>query len=214
MIKLVVSDADGTLINKSEAFISNDADRVIRCLAEKGIVFAVASGRCFKQLYNIMKENDNIYYICSDGGCVIYKKEVIYKRVIDEKTVLKYSDRDDFSFHETPRGGEKIKIIKSGALYSETPQGCYEIYRDKDFTEWIKNGASKGAAVEFIKKELKIKASETAVFGDNINDLSMLRCAGHKYIMKNSTLHKRGTYGTVTDNIIKNLKEISDGKGE
>ena len=41
--------------------------------------------------------------------------------------------------------------------------------------------ATKGGAVRYIQNELRVTPAETVVFGDNFNDISMLKCADRSY---------------------------------
>jgi len=77
MVKLVVSDMDGTLVNSKDEF-SEDLFLRIEQLKEKGVRFAIASGR---QYYNIEKRFENIKddliviaengaMICDHGSCI------------------------------------------------------------------------------------------------------------------------------------------------
>ncbi|NLP22214.1 MAG: HAD family phosphatase [Erysipelotrichaceae bacterium] len=52
-----------------------------------------------------------------------------------------------------------------------------------DIFSWKTN---KGAALEILQQRLDIKKEETMVFGDNLNDLEMYRCAVESYAMENS----------------------------
>jgi len=45
---------------------------------------------------------------------------------------------------------------------------------------------SKGNALEIISRKLKVDLSEVIVFGDNYNDMEMLRCAGMPIAMENA----------------------------
>ena len=91
MIKLMVSDMDGTLLEKGKEFISDNINNIIKELKSKDIIFAIASGRHYNDLYRITKEMDGIYYICCDGGCIIYNNEVIamYKVYDKDNTKMK-----------------------------------------------------------------------------------------------------------------------------
>lgn len=68
--KMVVSDLDGTLLNGS-TLISNENYEAICKLGEMGIVFAVATGRCYGEIPDVLKNCKYIkYYINSNGGSV------------------------------------------------------------------------------------------------------------------------------------------------
>ena len=79
MIKLIVSDIDGTLVKDGTLDINPEYMDVIRKLTEKGIHFVACSGRQYsseKQLFAPVK--DIISYI-SDGGTLIRTSEKILK---------------------------------------------------------------------------------------------------------------------------------------
>lgn len=214
MIKLVVSDIDGTLLKKGEEFISDGIKNIINNIKDKGITFAIASGRQYNELNLITKGMRDIYYICSDGGCVIYNEEVIYKKEIERASLKNLLKNKNVFFHspfETTKGYLKDDIIKVSAYgggFFENPFGTYEVYRDKDWREWIKNDAGKGQAVEFLQKILNISFKETAVFGDNFNDMGMFRKASERYCMKSAPNQVKMLCNNTVDNIEKSLSEI------
>ena len=76
----------------------------------------------------------------------------------------------------------KIKLdnlgVKSGILN--------KVYEDSSWTEYIKAYTDKGTAVEQLQKENNISTSETAAFGDNLNDLNMLRKARYSFAVSNA----------------------------
>ncbi|MDE7380078.1 MAG: Cof-type HAD-IIB family hydrolase, partial [Clostridia bacterium] len=78
MIKLIACDLDGTLLPPSKV-MPEETFPLIRKLAEKGVVFAPASGR---QLPNLKKlfapVLDVIAIIAENGGLVWYGGEIIY----------------------------------------------------------------------------------------------------------------------------------------
>lgn len=215
MIELVICDVDGTLLPCGENKISDGVLAAIRSLKNKNIVFAAASGRQYSELFDIFGGLDDMYYICADGGAVIYCGEVIYKKPISDFSVRSVFDKPNFVFHmpfrscfcdsslgtvmaaRYGRNAEHIrnlsdlcdvvKISKFGAVYSEAPPCSFEVYKNNEWTDWISAGGGKGAAVEFLQRRLKVGFCNTAVFGDNLNDLSMLRRGAYKYIMKKAT---------------------------
>ena len=211
MIKLIVSDMDGTLLEKGKEFISDNINNIIKELKSKDIIFAIASGRHYNDLYRITKEMDGIYYICCDGGCIIYNNEVIYKKEINKSLIKKIKD----VYYHTPFEIKKcyeekdsiVKISTSNKGFTETPAGTYEIYRDKDWREWISFDCGKGQAVDFLQKENNIKVCETAVFGDNFNDTGMFRKAGKRYCIKNAPTQVKMMCNSFIDDIEKSLKE-------
>ena len=213
MIKMVVSDVDGTLLQKGEKTVNDELMEIIEKLKSKNIIFAVASGRHLSELKDIFHNSKDIYYICSDGGCIEFGGDIIYYKDIDNYIIDNLKCREDYIFQcskytyyngknthllnilknkyrdklrLTDKISNIVKIIKYGAGYSETPPCTYEIYKDSNWREWIKNGTSKGNALSFLQSRLGVKVNETLVIGDNFNDLSMMRYAGEKLCMESS----------------------------
>ncbi len=91
MIKLIISDIDGTLVpDGSGAGVMNpEYFDVIRDLAARGITFVACSGRQFVSMYKIFEPvADKIYFICEGGGFVSNgKREVLHSAVLDPEDV-------------------------------------------------------------------------------------------------------------------------------
>ncbi len=93
MISLIVSSIEDTLITKENHYISEEIIEHILDLGKKGVHFAVASARNYDAIYPMFgKVKDDIVYICNDGGCVIYRDEVISKNVIDRLVLSDVTD--------------------------------------------------------------------------------------------------------------------------
>ncbi len=87
MMKLVVSDVDGTLLRCGEKALSRETFTVIRALKEKGVLFVVASGRPYANLKQLFGEvSDDIGFIASDGAFVSYQSEVIGRFPIERES--------------------------------------------------------------------------------------------------------------------------------
>jgi Cof subfamily protein (haloacid dehalogenase superfamily) len=83
MIKLIVCDMDGTLVCK-DGQLPSDFALVLDAMREKGVLFAVASGRPYIALYDILNPyGEDIIYISENGAYTRYKNEIILKRTFD-----------------------------------------------------------------------------------------------------------------------------------
>lgn len=115
-IKLVVSDIDGTLIGHTEDskyFISKDTVEEINRLKDKSIHFLVATGRHYKDAYNILK-NEKIEmlspaYVVGMNGSQIYSVDQ-KKLLVDEFIQEKYRDTI-FKLYETALNDEPENIV-------------------------------------------------------------------------------------------------------
>ena len=62
-----------------------------------------------------------------------------------------------------------------------------EIHRSKnEYLEIVNRAATKAQAIQFMEKRLGVSADEVIAFGDNYNDLDMLRYAGYSVAMGNA----------------------------
>lgn len=89
MIKLIVSDLDGTLLPPSKE-LPEETFPLIEKLYDKGVVFAPASGR---QLPNLKKlfapVLDKIAIIAENGGLVWHKGEIVYSSPTAKEDILR-----------------------------------------------------------------------------------------------------------------------------
>lgn len=71
MIKLVVTDVDGTIVQESVGGLNPEYFDVIRKLHKQGIKVVIASGRSYSSLYNLFKPVEDIVWFVADGGTAI-----------------------------------------------------------------------------------------------------------------------------------------------
>ena len=84
LYKLVVSDLDGTLLN-SKKEVSNKNQRAIEALRERGIFFAIATGRSDLLTRRYISELDITTPIITCNGGIIkdmHKDEIIHKQLL------------------------------------------------------------------------------------------------------------------------------------
>lgn len=95
MIKLVISDMDGTLIDRDEV-LPDKAIKIAKALKEKGIMFTVATGRveCMAESYVKDLEID-IPYIACNGVTIVKGSEVLKRNKIPLKGLREIMDRAD-----------------------------------------------------------------------------------------------------------------------
>lgn len=73
MIRLIVSDIDGTLVPEGGSCLNPEYMQVIRKLQEQGVLFAAASGRQASSIDAVFHEIRNRIYYLSDNGAYIQK---------------------------------------------------------------------------------------------------------------------------------------------
>lgn len=89
MIKYIFCDLDGTLYHGG---ISDKDVEAIMNIEKQGVIFHVATGRVFKQAYNMINEKFKLngYFICENGSFIYDKdKNLVFKENIDDNLVRK-----------------------------------------------------------------------------------------------------------------------------
>ncbi|MEG1582820.1 MAG: Cof-type HAD-IIB family hydrolase [Cetobacterium sp.] len=90
MIRLIVTDMDGTFLNDEKKF-SNEFWDIYEKLEQKNIKFVVASGRQYQNLRkNFEKIKDRIIFIAENGSYVVENEKELYSRVLSEDLIKKY----------------------------------------------------------------------------------------------------------------------------
>jgi Cof subfamily protein (haloacid dehalogenase superfamily) len=90
MIKLVVTDMDGTFLNDDKKF-SEEFWEIYSKMEEKGIKFVVASGRQYQNLKkNFEKIEEKIVFIAENGSYVVENGKEIYSRTLSKDIIEKY----------------------------------------------------------------------------------------------------------------------------
>ena len=93
MVRLVVSDVDGTLLRNGQKTIPEEIIEIIKSLKERGIMFAVASGREYSNLRDLFEPvKKDIIYICVNGALVVYDDKLISKTPLERKTAFSIAD--------------------------------------------------------------------------------------------------------------------------
>lgn len=90
MIKLVVSDVDGTLIYKREKLNKKRFPVMLKSLADSDVPFFTATGRHYREIRKMFGEQTNNFIsICCDGAYAVAKQTLIYSLPIP-KIAIKY----------------------------------------------------------------------------------------------------------------------------
>lgn len=108
MIKLIVSDMDGTFLNPKGAYDKERFQKLLDKMTEKGISFVVASGNRMDRLNVIFSGiSGNIDFVAENGALVIDHGEVIARESMSEEQVNAVLDFFDGKFQD-------YRIVLSG----------------------------------------------------------------------------------------------------
>nr|MBP3599379.1 HAD family hydrolase [Eubacterium sp.] len=237
MVKLVVSDVDGTLVEDggSVASFSPEYYDVIEALHRKGITFAVCSGRQRVSVEKLFEPVKDIIYMAVDGGSMVFhqgecvyskvlSKDVCHEIIMDARKIpqcdimvcgLKraYATSADSEMYRWMVNGYGYDIQAVGDLTKNVPDDIVKIslyhqnmveeltnpwFRPKwqervklnlagiQWLDCVPTTAGKGTAVAFIQEQLGVDVNETMAFGDNQNDIEMLKRAGKSFAVENA----------------------------
>jgi Cof subfamily protein (haloacid dehalogenase superfamily) len=125
---------DGTLLN-SRHELDAEFYSLFEQLQQKGIIFAVASGRQYQNIRNVFSRIDNeIYFIAENGGYVVHREEELLVQGMEAQ--LTYSlIRDAKSVEGTFTilcGRKKAYIDNSTPFFIEHLQRYYDAYEIVD----------------------------------------------------------------------------------
>lgn len=233
MIKLIVSDIDGTLVPDGGNRLKQEYFDAILEIREKGIQFAAASGRQWVSIEAIFGPvREKVFYLSDNGAYVGCHGRNLFLNPIDRSVVIE--------FIRDVRRMEGVEVMLSGpdVVYLETADEefvhwmangyRFRVERVPDLTEvnsefikvsvyrrsqveehtrvlrekygnrlkitiagemWMdcmKPGINKGQAVKLLQDSLGIRPEETMVFGDQLNDIEMLKQAYYSFAVGNA----------------------------
>lgn len=86
MIRLIVSDIDGTLVPEGGSYVNPEYMTVIRELLHRGVQFAAASGRQSSSIDAVFHElREEIYYLGDNGACIEKGDQCIKEMCMDRE---------------------------------------------------------------------------------------------------------------------------------
>ncbi len=127
MIKLVVSDVDGTLVPDGSNQIDPEIFNVILELKKRGITFVAASGRQYESIHRLLKPvADDVIFIAENGGKVMQHGQMLSVEYMDPDTA-----KELIIF---------LRRLPECELMLATPDYSWLETKDEEFADWIING--------------------------------------------------------------------------
>lgn len=88
-VKLIVTDMDGTLLN-SQRELPADFFHILDQLHQKGILFAIASGRSYPTLAaQFQAHKDKLIFMAENGGCIVANDTLIHMESLPTPQLLR-----------------------------------------------------------------------------------------------------------------------------
>ena len=216
MYSFIVSDLDGTMLDRNSTHLSDSVIKAVENAVSDNRIFCVASGRSYVQLKKLFKPLSRfpVYFICCDGALCIHKEQTVfsfpvkasfdeseksiaygkYEVFANDKIVPFYREAlSAFHGHVLPtsdiKDNEIYKIALKDAPLKEK-EGLEKCLSKGGWQEFVSEGINKGVAVKKLQQLLGIKKEQTLVLGDAENDISMTGCGHSILIGKNFRLSK------------------------
>ncbi|MDE7286485.1 MAG: Cof-type HAD-IIB family hydrolase, partial [Lachnospiraceae bacterium] len=166
MVKMIVTDVDGTIVGKDE--ILHDAmTSYVKQLKEKQIDYTIATGRCAGLVKDYVEQlGIEVPYIACNGGSVVRKGEVLAKRTIPLKPLRKvfetademgmaviYSvDGMEYAYRETPF---VLSQQENHNRYFTQPDFTEETWETLELEKVIVMAAVRDGSIHVIEELLK-----------------------------------------------------------
>ncbi len=150
MIKLVVSDVDGTLLMSGKEQVEDKTLRAIEKLKNAGKNTAVASGRTYPSLEKLFYGvKDGLYFICCDGAVIVRDGKAVYTKQISSSDILSV-----------------IRYYDDCSVVLCTPMKSYALKGKKDISDLVEKQTGERPLLLERLYDLKEPVCKIAVFSD------------------------------------------------
>jgi Cof subfamily protein (haloacid dehalogenase superfamily) len=234
-MRIIFSDLDGTLLGRGQTQLNKNAKKAIYSVLESGNLFAIASGRTYIELKEILKEfEDDIYFITNDGSLAVYKEQTLFDMPMEpdmfkdfksytahgkyityiktDSSLLVRKTMEQYRNHVMKIDSTddiKESIYKISDFDKTVPCPLEIVYRNHDMNEYIAQGADKAIAVKHILNLTGIKKEDAYAFGDNINDIAMFKECKTSYAVASAPPNIKKCADKVTYNIEEEITNIA-----
>ncbi len=189
MIKMIITDLDGTLLRDDKTVSERNRLVLSRCRA-MGIKVVFATGRSYQT--RIVPEDWFDGFACSNGAYAFADDAVVYQCPIDDDTariVFESCGKRHIKTGTMAVGQIGVSDLKPGDadyIRAILPEGLYLIVLREGFGQIMRKEATKQRAVEALARYWGIDQCDTVAFGDDVNDISLLTWAGTGIAMGNA----------------------------
>ncbi len=221
MLKMVVSDLDGTLIF-GQSHLSPKVVEMIEFLHKNGILFVVASGRKVCELRKIFENvRDKVIFAACDGTFIMQGRNVLHKDIINKEVIDKSFKRFGIEAeYISDSVGDTVKIVVRKENLSARVEEFIRInrclscvYEDEEIKEYVSFGKNKGTGIKALLEKLKIDRKDVVAFGDNYNDAEMLKLIPMSYAMENAKPQIKRICKYITADVCQSVYDITEKQG-
>lgn len=193
MIKLVLTDVDGTLtVDRDTYEVDFQSIEALRILEKHGIKVGLVSGNSYPVLRSLYTYFNFHGGLIAENGCIVYYNKNLIRvcEQIDKSLIEEFSNRFnvvsswqnefkccDLTFTPAALNYDMIQWARSYNLYIKT--SGYAIHISKSPT-------GKGVGVRKLIELHNLKKSEVLGIGDSSTDVEFLQEVGFKVVVSNA----------------------------
>ena len=236
MIKLVASDLDGTLLLHKAQSLPEEIFSLIRQLEELGIMFVAASGRQYPNMTKLFAPvASEISYISENGALAVDHGEVLYQDSFDRKLageiISAILEKKDAEFTCSAKDYHylmpKTKRFHDHMLYEVKNEcrfvkywmdrfgkECVVVTSGNEWIDFIPFGTNKAKGIREYQKRYHISPEECIAFGDEYNDIEMLKAVKYGFAMEHSKEGVRAATSYMTKQVEPVLEKLIRAKGK
>ncbi|MDF2626671.1 MAG: haloacid dehalogenase [Symbiobacteriaceae bacterium] len=212
MIKLLVTDLDGTIVRR-DGTISDRVRRAFAACQAAGIHLCVATGRVKMSVTGVGQE----FTICHGGTVVMQGNEILHRLSMtreqaarawhwaaahnvqavffaDNRWFANFADESSAAlehFLGAAPGGQpdcEVPLARLRCAPEDLAADFPDLHLEHDgaWTYLRAGAADKGTALQALMDRLGLAPHEVACFGDELNDLPMFLVAGHRVAVANA----------------------------
>jgi Cof subfamily protein (haloacid dehalogenase superfamily) len=104
--------------------------------------------------------------------------------------------------------GPRKKLEEAKRRFDASAPECTCVFSEHDMLEFLGPDVTKGAALGILCDAIGIPTESVIAFGDNLNDLEMLRAAGHGVAMASAPKELK----LVADSVVEDIAEFLHGR--
>ncbi|MEB3862271.1 MAG: phosphoglycolate phosphatase [Desulfurococcales archaeon] len=186
MIRLVVTDIDGTLTRRrGDLLLELEAVEAIRLLESRGVTVSLASGNSLPVTAGVARYIGARGPVIGENGCLVLHQGIVHhvcrgrpgEDLIEalESLGLSQSWQNMFRMHDLSFNGPR-ELLYEGARLAE--EMGYAAYLSGYALHVQPRGGGKDAGLRYAARLLDVGLDEVAAVGDGGNDIPMLRAAG------------------------------------
>lgn len=170
MIKLVLTDMDGTLL-KDDKTMPKDAQKVFQQLLNKDIICGAATGRSIPSLFrdfDVLKEK--LTFIAENGAIICHKNKILYKAIIEPQVVKDVIEKTKTINNTYPVlcAYDKAYTLKGARKYKHNFQAYYPQIEFVDDLSCVNDEIFKIAVYDEVNSEQN-SYPILRTFEDNLN---------------------------------------------